>query len=229
MQWANFDKLELETGEICQVLLLTYLNGFQVWDVEDASDVHELVSRRDGPVAFLRLQPKPIVPEPPDGGGGFKGARPLLLVVTGDTAGNPSPGGFSGGYGGGAAGSPLGVNGSNLVPTIIRFYSLQNHSYVHVLRFRTGIYAVRCSPRVVAVALVAQVHESANPHPNHTPFPAVDFKVFPLQPLLLEPFSFHEPFCLNEEGIFFLLHGLGLFLYIDLGDGACQVKITLLL
>ncbi|CAK9256194.1 unnamed protein product [Sphagnum jensenii] len=158
VQWANFDKLELETGEICQVLLLTYLNGFQVWDVEDASDVHELVSRRDGPVAFLRLQPKPIVPEPPDGGGGFKGARPLLLVVTGDTAGNPSPGGFSGGYGGGAAGSPLGVNGSNLVPTIIRFYSLQNHSYVHVLRFRTGIYAVRCSPRVVAVALVAQIY-----------------------------------------------------------------------
>jgi hypothetical protein len=165
VQWANFDKLELGTGEIRQVLLLTYLNGFQVWDVEEASNVHELVSRRDGPVAFLRLQPKPVVQEPPDGRGGFKEVRPLLLVLTGDTAGSgsPSPGGFSGGHSGGATGSALGVGGSNLVPTVVRFYSLQNHSYVHVLRFRTGIYAVRCSPRVVAVALVAQVHESARP------------------------------------------------------------------
>lgn len=141
------------------MLLLTYLNGFQVWDVEEASNVHELVSRRDGPVAFLRLQPKPIVPDPVDGGVGFKAARPLLLVVTGDTTGSGSPGagGFPGGYGAGAVGASLGVGGSHSVPTVVRFYSLCNHSYVHVLRFRTGIHAVRCSSRVVAVALATQV------------------------------------------------------------------------
>jgi hypothetical protein len=151
------------TGEIRQVLLLTYLNGFQVWDVEEASNVHEIVSLRDGPVAFLCLQPQPIVQETHDGGGEFKGVRPLLLVITGDTdSGNPSPGGFSGGYVGGSAGSRLGVGGSTLVPTVVRFYSLQNHSYVHVLRFRTAIVAVRCSPRVIAVALVSQVHGSAH-------------------------------------------------------------------
>ncbi|CAK9875821.1 unnamed protein product [Sphagnum jensenii] len=158
VQWANFDKLELVTGEIRQVLLLTYLNGFQVWDVEEASNVHEIVSLRDGPAAFLCLQPQPIVQESRDGGE-FKGVRPLLLVITGDTgSGNPSPGGFSGGYVGGSAGSPLGVGGSTLVPTVVCFYSLQNHSYVHVLRFRTAILAVRCSPRVIAVALVSQIY-----------------------------------------------------------------------
>lgn len=161
VQWSNFDKLELGSGEIREVLLLTYLNGFQVWDVQDANNVHELVSRRDGPVAFLRLQPKPIVQESIDGVVDFKGARPLLLVVTSDGTGSGSPGaaGFSGGYGTGGGGTSLGSGASHLVPTVVRFYSLRNHSYVHTLRFSRAIHAVRCSPRVVAVALATQVME----------------------------------------------------------------------
>jgi len=159
VQWSNFDKLELSSGEIRRVLLLTYLNGFQVWDVQDASNVHELVSRRDGPVAFLRLAPKSITPDPVDGGSSFKGSRPLLLVVTSDTSGSGSPGGgvFPGGYGGGSGGGNVGVTGSHFVPTVVKFYSLRTHSYVHTLRFRTGIHAVRCSSRVIAVALATQV------------------------------------------------------------------------
>jgi len=153
VQWSNFDKLELSSGEIRRVLLLTYLNGFQVWDVQDASNVHELVSRRDGPVAFLRLAPKPITPDPVDGGSSFKGARPLLLVVTSDTSGSGSPGG----YGVGSGGGNVGATGSHFVPTVVKFYSLRTHSYVHTLRFRTGIHAVRCSSRVIAVALATQV------------------------------------------------------------------------
>ena len=160
--WSNFDKLELGLGEIRQVLLLTYLNGFQVWDVQDASNVHELVSRRDGPVAFLRLQPKPILKEPIDEGEDFKGAHPLLLVVTSDATGSGGSGaaGFPGGYGTSGGGTTLGLGVSHFVPTIVRFYSLRNHSYVHTLRFRTGIHAVRCSSRVVAVALATQVISS---------------------------------------------------------------------
>lgn len=42
-------------------------------------------------------------------------------------------------------------------PTVVRFYSLKSNSYVHVLRFRSAVYNVRCSPRIVAVALAAQV------------------------------------------------------------------------
>ncbi|KAG0623769.1 hypothetical protein M758_3G200500 [Ceratodon purpureus] len=160
VQWSNFDKLELSSGEIRQVLLLTYLNGFQVWDVQDASNVHELVSRRDGPVAFLRLQPKPVLQAPIDGVEDFRGAHPLLLVVTSDAAGSGGSGaaGFPGGYGASGGGNTLGLGVSHFVPTIVRFYSLRNHSYVHTLRFRTGIHAVRCSSRVVAVALSTQIY-----------------------------------------------------------------------
>lgn len=42
-------------------------------------------------------------------------------------------------------------------PRAVRFYSLRSHSYVHVLRFRSTVYMVRCSPRVVAVGLASQV------------------------------------------------------------------------
>ncbi|KAL3693422.1 hypothetical protein R1sor_007073 [Riccia sorocarpa] len=160
VQWAGFDKLELDSGEIRYVLLLTYLNGFQIWDVEEAQNVRELVSRRDGPVAFLRLQPKPYTNESPDGGGPLAASRPLLLVVTGDVTatGNQSPGSFPGNYNAGGSGSPPAGTGPQLIPTLIRFYSLQSHTYVHVLRFRTGIHAVRCSPRVVVVALYSQIY-----------------------------------------------------------------------
>ncbi|KAL2634216.1 hypothetical protein R1flu_005695 [Riccia fluitans] len=158
VQWADFDKLELDSGEVRHVLLLTYLNGFQIWDVEEAQNVRELVSRRDGPVAFLRLQPKPYNHESPDGGGPLAASRPFLLVLTGDVTatGNQSPGSYPGSYN--ASGSPPAGTGPQLIPTLIRFYSLQSHTYVHVLRFRTGIHAVRCSPRVVVVALYSQIY-----------------------------------------------------------------------
>ncbi|CAM6097584.1 unnamed protein product [Calypogeia fissa] len=160
VQWAGFDRLEINSGEIRHVLLLTYLNGFQVWDVEEARNVRELVSRRDGPVSFLRLQPRPYSQESLDGGGVLKSARPLLLVVTGDAAntGSHIPGGIPANYNAGGAGCAPGAPLPQIVPTMIRFYSLQNHAYVHVLRFRTGIYAVRCSPRVVVVALYNQIY-----------------------------------------------------------------------
>lgn len=47
-------------------------------------------------------------------------------------------------------------NGST-VPTIIQFYSLRSQSYVHTLKFRSVVYSVRCSSRIVAIAQAAQV------------------------------------------------------------------------
>jgi hypothetical protein len=159
VQWAGFDRIELGQGNSRCVLLLTYLNGFQVWDIEDASDVWELVSKRDGPVAFLRVQPQPF-PEKCDGI--LKTARPLLLVVTTDSTpcrNNGGHGGLSNGYSPVLGSSALPLE-NQIVPTLVKFYSLRSHTYVHTLRFRTAIYAVRCSPRVVAVALTAQVCSS---------------------------------------------------------------------
>ncbi|KAG8068790.1 hypothetical protein GUJ93_ZPchr0005g15074 [Zizania palustris] len=61
--WAGFDKLELHPSSFKHVLLVGYSNGFQVLDVEDAANVCELVSKRDGPVTFLQMQPTPVLSE----------------------------------------------------------------------------------------------------------------------------------------------------------------------
>lgn len=148
VQWAGFDKLELGRGIIRHVLLLAYTNGFQVWDIEDADDVHEIVSKRDAPVAFLKIQPRPITLDTEDNK--FKDVFPLLLVVTSDAI--VTEGGYSK-----SGGSLPQSGGSSFVPTVVRFYSLRSHTYVDELRFRSAIYSVRCSPRIIAVALETQI------------------------------------------------------------------------
>ncbi|KAF5192968.1 Autophagy-related protein 18h [Thalictrum thalictroides] len=150
--WAGFDKLELGPFTSKNVLLLGYANGFQVLDVEDGSNVSELVSKRDGPVTFLQMQP---IPAKSEGHGRFIASQPLLVVVAGDET-NSSNGGQMGG--------PVRENivdqPGNCVssPTAVRFYSLRSHSYVHVLRFRSSVYMLRCSPQIIAVGLAAQIY-----------------------------------------------------------------------
>lgn len=108
VQWAGFDKLELGRGIIRHVLLLAYTNGFQVWDIEDADDVHEIVSKRDAPVAFLKIQPRPITLDTEDNK--FKDVFPLLLVVTSDAI--VTEGGYAK-----SGGSLPQSGGSSFVPT----------------------------------------------------------------------------------------------------------------
>lgn len=79
--WACFDRVELGPSSFKHVLLLGYSNGFQVLDVEDASNVNELASRRDDPVTFLQMQPLPAKCE---GQEGFRSSHPLLMVVACD-------------------------------------------------------------------------------------------------------------------------------------------------
>ncbi|KAL5202597.1 hypothetical protein ABZP36_013549 [Zizania latifolia] len=154
--WAGFDKLELHPSSFKHVLLVGYSNGFQVLDVEDAANVCELVSKRDGPVTFLQMQPTPVSSE---GTEGFRASHPMLLVVAGDETNG------LGMVQGGRLSALIRDNSSEpptgnciSTPTVVRFYSLKSHSYVHVLRFRSAVYIVRCSPRIVAVALAAQVY-----------------------------------------------------------------------
>lgn len=157
VQWAGFDKLELGAGNVRHVLLLTYKNGFQVWDVENADNVQELVSKRDGPVAFLRMLPEPSKLEPEVEC--FQDSRPLLLVVTEDetTGGDSVQGGFGTVYNG-DEGGPTQTGSSYPVPTVIQFYSFRSHTYVHELKFRSAIYVVRCSTNIIAVALATQIY-----------------------------------------------------------------------
>ncbi|CAH1428673.1 unnamed protein product [Lactuca virosa] len=149
--WAGFDKLECEGDISRRVLLLGYQFGFQVWDVEDANNVRNIVSRYDGAVFSMQLLPKPIVPKHSQVE--YANSRPLLVIC--------SDGSFS------AGGNPPGngniknghdqVNGGS-VPTVVWFYSLKSQSYIKELKFRSVVYSVRCSSRIVAVLQAAQVH-----------------------------------------------------------------------
>nr|DAD23258.1 TPA_asm: hypothetical protein HUJ06_024721 [Nelumbo nucifera] len=157
VHWAGFDKLESEEGIIRRVLLLGYRSGFQVWDVEEADNVYELISRYDGPVSFLQMQPKPI--ESKKSEDKFADVRPLLIVVgDGFLSGgiNVQDGVFTQCNGNDTTCHETG-NG-NFVPTVVRFYSLRSQSYVHILKFRSAVFSVRCSPRVVAISQAAQIH-----------------------------------------------------------------------
>uniref|UniRef100_A0A7N0TS73 Uncharacterized protein n=1 Tax=Kalanchoe fedtschenkoi TaxID=63787 RepID=A0A7N0TS73_KALFE len=153
--WAGFDKLELDSSSSKNVLLLGYQNGFQVLDVEDASNVNELVSKRDCAVTFLQMLP---LPDMSSGEEGFGESHPLLLVVAGDDANNSSVGPYQA-MNMGRDGSQEALSG-NLTnsSTVVRFYSLRSHSYIHVLRFRSAVCMVRCSRRIVAVGLPSQIY-----------------------------------------------------------------------
>ncbi|KAK7285423.1 hypothetical protein RJT34_20193 [Clitoria ternatea] len=153
--WAGFDILELDPSIFKHVLLLGYLNGFQVVDVEDASSFSELVSKRDGPVSFLQMQPYPVGC---DGQEGFRKSHPLLLVVSGDDTSNINQKNthLSGLV---RDGSVETQPGNNVISsTAVRFYSLKSHCYVHVLRFRSPVCMIRCSSRIVAVGLATQIY-----------------------------------------------------------------------
>ncbi|OIT28230.1 PREDICTED: autophagy-related protein 18f-like [Nicotiana attenuata] len=155
--WAGFDKLECERGTTRQILLLGCRYGFQVWDVEDGDNVCNLVSRHDGPVSFVQVLPKLIASKIPDDK--FSVSRPMLILC--------ADGSFSGGSNSGEGiGTPH--NGTfqhyhnqasaTFLPTVVWFYSLRSHSYVHQLKFRSVVHLVRCSSRVIAILQAAQIH-----------------------------------------------------------------------
>ncbi|XP_010240957.1 PREDICTED: autophagy-related protein 18f-like [Nelumbo nucifera] len=153
--WAGFDKFELEGGIVRRVLLLGYRSGFQVWDVEEADNVRELVSRHDGPVSFLQMQPKPIQSKKSEDK--FVDVHPLLVV-----AGVFSLSGAINVQDGSTCNGNVTAfhepGNDNFVPTVVRFYSLISQSYVHILKFRSAVFSIRCSPRVVAISQAAQIH-----------------------------------------------------------------------
>ncbi|KAH6835528.1 hypothetical protein C2S53_015621 [Perilla frutescens var. hirtella] len=157
VSWAGFDMLELERGTTRRVLLLGFSYGFQIWDVETADNVRNIVSRHDGPVSFMQVLPKPVASNQP--GDKFADSRPLLVIC--------ADGSFSGdmnvqeGSANSYNGSIQQGNGSlnnTYMPTVVWFYSFRSQSYVHLLRFRSVVHLVRCSSRVVTVLQSNQIH-----------------------------------------------------------------------
>ncbi|PKA52619.1 Autophagy-related protein 18f [Apostasia shenzhenica] len=154
VQWAGFDKVECEGNVLRQVLLLAYKHGFQIWDVEEADDVRQLASSHDGPVSFLQIQKKPISSLKSEDR--FADIRPLL-VIAGDIS--ISCGGNNlVGCNLSPSNEIIEMGVDNLLPTVVRFYSISSREYVHVLKFRAAVYSVRCSSRVVAISQASQIH-----------------------------------------------------------------------
>ncbi|KAE8680196.1 autophagy-related protein 18f-like isoform X3 [Hibiscus syriacus] len=153
VNWAGFDKLEGEGDVIRQVLLLGYRSGFQVWDVEEADNVRDLVSKRDGPVSFMQMLPKPAASKSLDDK--FADSRPLLVVCAEGSLSRDNN--IQGSSWNGSIPNHDSGNGT-VVPTVVLFYSLRSQSCVHMLKFRSAVYSVRCSSRIVAVAQAAQIH-----------------------------------------------------------------------
>ncbi|WOK91879.1 autophagy-related protein [Canna indica] len=155
--WAGFDKLEYEGDVVQQVLLLGYRSGFQVWDVEKADNVRQLVASHDVSASFMQMQKKPniskgIVDR-------FIDVRPLLIVAgdgcvntnSSNSSGFSSPSnGFIGGY--------QEIGSEYFLPGFVHFYSLRTHEYVHVLKFRSAVFSVRCSHRIIAISQASQMH-----------------------------------------------------------------------
>ncbi|GFQ02348.1 autophagy-related protein 18g [Phtheirospermum japonicum] len=151
--WAGFDNLELSPSAFRRVLLLGYLKGFQVFDVEDASGLSELVSRRDGPVTFLQMLPSPVNC---DASRKYKSSHPILVVVGGNE--DERINSFQHTGQGTARYSTESSIGSLVPPTAVRFYSMKSNEYVKAIDFKSPVLMVRCSPRVVAIGLEEQVY-----------------------------------------------------------------------
>lgn len=101
------------------------------------------------------MQPTPLKSE---SGEGFRTFHPMLLVVAGDETNGLGmvQGGRLSALIRETTNEPQTGNCIS-TPTVVRFFSLKSHNYVHVLRFRSAVYMIRCSPRIVAIGLAAQV------------------------------------------------------------------------
>lgn len=143
--WAGFDKLEFSPAAVKNVLLLGYLNGFQVIDVEDASNFSQLVSKRDNPVTFLQMLPAPPKSDVKEEIGSL---HPLLLVVSGEEdKARPDQNHNTDSH-----------SGSSIRPSkAVRFYSLRSSCYVKALAFPSAVFMLRSSPQIIAVGLESQV------------------------------------------------------------------------
>jgi len=89
----------------------------------------------------------------------FVDKRPLLAVCVDDflAGGGKIREGLVATCNGGTSNQHDQVNG-NYLPTTVQFYSMRSQSYIHTLNFRSVVYSVRCSSRVVAISLATQVH-----------------------------------------------------------------------
>eukprot|EP01114_Cavostelium_apophysatum_P014619 TRINITY_DN3834_c0_g1_i3.p1 TRINITY_DN3834_c0_g1~~TRINITY_DN3834_c0_g1_i3.p1 ORF type:complete len:627 (-),score=105.11 TRINITY_DN3834_c0_g1_i3:115-1995(-) len=124
--WTSFDKLERD-GKKIDVLNIAYANGFQIWDVENGDNVQEILSKREGPIKFLKILPTSSKPETAQHP--LFDKRPIVAVVSAADASSTFPN------------------------TQVKLYSLKTNEHLSVLRFRTEVFSVLCSDKILLVVL----------------------------------------------------------------------------
>eukprot|EP00026_Physarum_polycephalum_P001335 Phypoly_transcript_01336.p1 GENE.Phypoly_transcript_01336~~Phypoly_transcript_01336.p1 ORF type:complete len:1082 (+),score=210.12 Phypoly_transcript_01336:99-3344(+) len=124
---AEFDKYETASGENRLCLMLSYNNGFQVWDLQHPDGKREVVSVRDStPIKCIKFLPNPIGKEPPNSL--LAGKRPLLGVISAEES-------------------------TKFPRSQVKFYSLKANDYINLLRFRSPVYTIECNQKILLVGL----------------------------------------------------------------------------
>eukprot|EP01117_Protostelium_nocturnum_P009683 TRINITY_DN3459_c0_g1_i4.p1 TRINITY_DN3459_c0_g1~~TRINITY_DN3459_c0_g1_i4.p1 ORF type:complete len:637 (+),score=100.50 TRINITY_DN3459_c0_g1_i4:166-2076(+) len=129
--WSSFDNIEIG-GKTCQVLVIAYNNGFQVWNVEDTDNIYEMISKRDNSIRCAKILPSPLSLETQQNP--FYGKRPLMAI---------------------ASSAEMGSNFPNVQ---VKLYSLKTNEYVNILRFRSEVCSVSASRRLLVVGLRDHIH-----------------------------------------------------------------------
>lgn len=126
------------------LLVLGYTDGFQIWDLQDPTAVHEVCSKQDKAVVQARLLPVPLAPVSTRGilgGGGGTGAA--------EDEANQLPLGF--------AAAPLMAYLHRGAPALVRLFSLRQHDDVHLLRLTEPARSLQASRRYFAVGFARRV------------------------------------------------------------------------
>ncbi|CEM14624.1 unnamed protein product [Vitrella brassicaformis CCMP3155] len=133
-------------------LALGYQDGFQIWDVTDADDMREIVSRKDQPIAFLKLLPLPDE-SPRSTGVDHQEAPP------GEREGETD----NRARGGATRVPPLHPQNAPMVAyvhggaTLVRLLSMSRQEVVSLLRLPHLISGLEATSKVLAVAMRGQI------------------------------------------------------------------------
>lgn len=129
--WMGVDNVFWTTGTHRLFLVLGYVDGFQVWDVQDPNSAREVLSKQDKAVIHARLMPVPL--------------RSRDSETPGSTLEL------------GAASAPLLAYVQKSQPTLVRFYSMQSNDVIYLLRLTQPAVTLQGSRRVFAVGMIGQV------------------------------------------------------------------------
>lgn len=161
--WLSVERVFWPPQDTVRLLLvLGYTDGFQIWDLQDPANVHEICSKQDKAVVQARLLPIPLAPSGMASSMGFGSAGAAAEAESQeqtDTGGaSPEASQVS------QPPLPLGLASAPLMaylhrgaPALVRLFSLRHHDDVHLLRLTEPARCLQASRRYFAVGFARRV------------------------------------------------------------------------